>query len=723
MLRACWQGTVALLLVWAISLVFRRLSPALKCWLWRAAFLKLLLAFVWNGHFDLPLLSRAPIRSHPAQPVAAGLHPAPFSPTLASQPAPTDLATKLSAVNSIPGLHALLAAFWAGGVLLMVARLGWDWRRTCNLRRASARSTPGLMITNLQEAAEKFSVKPPELLFSDRPNPMLVGMVKPALLIPASLSADAAPLVFAHELAHLKRRDLFWNWLPAAARVLFWFHPAVLLAVREATLAQEMACDEMAVHKTSTPIKRYATLLLELSSPATAEKPSPLIAVAIFGSKKSLERRLKAMKYVEIPRRRFATLTVLLLAVATLAIIPWRLVAEKADSAVSAAVEPGAEQAPPQKRETELSPSERKQRELCRKEIDLAEQQLKFIQRQHQNGQAGTERVIEQQRDLARLFQELAVLEGDSTAWKTSLEQELGLIEQLLKEQKKRVEIGAAPADAILKTERDQLRVQRELAALEEQPLRKPDPQDLDAKLSALHTRERELLTQYTEHHPSVQQVRKEIAEIERLATLRAPSATDPALGAMGVQRKFREERSQRDVNARKQMDTISLSPARSGIIKALLVKPGDRVKENQLLIQLDSRDAEARLDIATAQVKMAATSTKLQKLKLAEATSEQERKNQLFKQKLISEAEVGHEVEKQALELERAALEQEVAQARLHQAQVEVDLYAIRAPTAGTITSVEAHVGEAVGTTPPRSIVSIQPDKTASETTSLRAR
>ena len=56
MLRACWQGALAVLLAWALSRIFSNAPAALKAWLWRLAYLKLLLALVWSTPIQLALL-------------------------------------------------------------------------------------------------------------------------------------------------------------------------------------------------------------------------------------------------------------------------------------------------------------------------------------------------------------------------------------------------------------------------------------------------------------------------------------------------------------------------------------------------------------------------------------------------------------------------------------------------------------------------------------------
>ena len=55
--RACWQGGGAIALAWALCRLLPRLPGRYQCWLWRLAYLKLLVAFVWTAPLELPLLT------------------------------------------------------------------------------------------------------------------------------------------------------------------------------------------------------------------------------------------------------------------------------------------------------------------------------------------------------------------------------------------------------------------------------------------------------------------------------------------------------------------------------------------------------------------------------------------------------------------------------------------------------------------------------------------
>ena len=76
-------------------------------------------------------------------------------------------------------------------------------------------------------------------------SPLVLGLLDARIVLPAAPlpSADELELALAHELLHLRQRDLLWGLVPAAAERLFFFHPLVRLAAREYTLAVESACD------------------------------------------------------------------------------------------------------------------------------------------------------------------------------------------------------------------------------------------------------------------------------------------------------------------------------------------------------------------------------------------------------------------------------------------------------------------------------------------------
>ncbi|MBB6051599.1 protocatechuate 3,4-dioxygenase beta subunit [Armatimonas rosea] len=156
----------------------------------------------------------------------------------------------------------------------------------------------------------------------------LTGFSSPLLafgtiLLPEPALADEA-LIVAHELAHVKRRDLFWEGLGALVGVLLWFHPLVWWARREEKLAREQAADTLALAVTAAPRAEYARVLLTATLAHTPE-----LAVGAFASPSRLRRRLEALAQPALPRRKATSLLLLACVLALPALIPWRAVARQ----------------------------------------------------------------------------------------------------------------------------------------------------------------------------------------------------------------------------------------------------------------------------------------------------------------------------------------------------------------------------------------------------------
>lgn len=129
-----------------------------------------------------------------------------------------------------------------------------------------------------------------------RAMPCVVGMLRPTVVMPAGAnrwSDERCRMVMLHELGHLKRGDLWLQWLSLAVRGIHWFNPLVG-RLREALLLQrEEACDALVVAAGARP-GVYARHLLEIAIEHRSG-PSLAPAWAMAGNAASpghLERRI-----------------------------------------------------------------------------------------------------------------------------------------------------------------------------------------------------------------------------------------------------------------------------------------------------------------------------------------------------------------------------------------------------------------------------------------------
>lgn len=395
MLRASLSGGVVILLLWALCRAWPRLSPSGRSWLWRAVFCKLLLALFWQASVGVPLLPSSLLTAPGVGEISTtdnsqkstSFDQAPLHQSSQSVSPPPALllstSNELSAIPSatpeqvtgntsmpqgaagqgtevaaplpptpLPSLRWLSVALvlWLIGVVFLIARAFKAAQLVRRLRAGSQPFDDAACRAPIEELRRYFGLaRAPELLRCPHIDAMaLTGVRDPAILLPPQLAESLATineqseenetrLMLAHELAHQKRRDLAWNWLLWLGQTLFWFHPLVYLAAREWHLAQEVACDALAVRATQAPVTAYGAMLLKTAVQGQIHRGENLFAVGVGARATTLQRRLAAMKHFTAQgdsRRAVACCAVLALIV----IVPWRLTARLA----SAQVEPHA---------------------------------------------------------------------------------------------------------------------------------------------------------------------------------------------------------------------------------------------------------------------------------------------------------------------------------------------------------------------------------------------
>ena len=98
--------------------------------------------------------------------------------------------------------------------------------------------------------------------------PVVVGMLRPMILLPASLATGLTgrqlEYVLLHELAHIHRYDMLANLLQRLIETGLFFHPAVWWLTRQVSIERENACDD-AVLRAGCQRAAYAEALLRVA--------------------------------------------------------------------------------------------------------------------------------------------------------------------------------------------------------------------------------------------------------------------------------------------------------------------------------------------------------------------------------------------------------------------------------------------------------------------------
>jgi len=281
LLRSSLQGGLAILIVFTLLRLFPSISQGVQVWLWRIVAVKLIFGLI------------API-------------------TILDEPID---GTGLPHVNPLPGVIFFLSI---ATLVLTGVTLGRDWRRVKAIRKGG---TP-VNLELVRDLCRGLGIRraPLVLLREDIDRPMLTGALRPTIHLPAGLDTGSQEMVLAHELAHVKRKDLSWEWLFICLNAVFAFHPLVWLLNREHRIAQESSCDAIALETSQVPLATYGRMLLDLTVARKGQELS--IAANMAGTYSALQTRI--MRLHRGQSRISPTLSACLL-VSGIALLPtWR---------------------------------------------------------------------------------------------------------------------------------------------------------------------------------------------------------------------------------------------------------------------------------------------------------------------------------------------------------------------------------------------------------------
>ena len=143
-------------------------------------------------------------------------------------------------------------------------------------------------------------------------SPAVCGLFRPAILIPQSLaenfSDEQLRAVLLHELIHLRRRDVWLNFLQALLQIFYWWHPLVWLANARIRAVREEAVDDAVMLALRDEAGAYAPTLLEVAKLALNRPLASLGLVGILESRSALRQRIERLVDFRAPRQAGLTL-------------------------------------------------------------------------------------------------------------------------------------------------------------------------------------------------------------------------------------------------------------------------------------------------------------------------------------------------------------------------------------------------------------------------------
>ncbi len=180
-------------------------------------------------------------------------------------------------------------AAWLAGVFVFGIRLTWGYGNALWMR-SSRMAVPIELARRIERLSRQLGLSNIARVFASERvrEATAVGFWRPIVLLPFAWLAELPPqtleAIIAHELAHIRRWDLWVNLYQRVLETLLFYHPAVWWVSRRVGLEREMCCDEMALAAIGGRIE-YANAL-NLAARLYRRSPQPALAASFMGEKK-----------------------------------------------------------------------------------------------------------------------------------------------------------------------------------------------------------------------------------------------------------------------------------------------------------------------------------------------------------------------------------------------------------------------------------------------------
>lgn len=197
--------------------------------------------------------------------------------------------------------HSILSLIWISIFSGLIFITFWQLLRFKRVlqKAANAPSQDYLLLQNAQDTLG-ISQTIPLLYSSQIPGPLTLGLFKPAIVLPIGieqqLTENQLRLVLLHELAHIQRRDILWNWLAYGITLAHWFNPLIWFASKRMKADMEMACDaKVLTHLSPQDRNDYGLTLINISQ-LSSKRLSVSHSLGILENHRELKNRLIMIK-------------------------------------------------------------------------------------------------------------------------------------------------------------------------------------------------------------------------------------------------------------------------------------------------------------------------------------------------------------------------------------------------------------------------------------------
>ena len=311
-----WQVNLLIVIIWLVDMLIRRwVWPQVRYALWLLVLLKLVIPPTWT----LPVSVTDPVVRPVVERFEAGAElistrssgKSAVENQLATDPTRyNEAGNVVSAQKPItvqPSWQVWPFLIWIVGMAVFCGIL---WQRLRSLRRWHEAQQPRQTIPSwyhelLTEITRDWNLaRLPAIVFSDEVvTPAVCGIWQPVLFLPRqyldSLTREEARYVLLHELAHLKRGDLWLHAAAMALQIIYWFNPLLALARRQIQHVREICCDLTVAGQLREETGGYRDTLLGTARELLSQSVAP--GLGLLGVFEEPFRLVPRLRWLERP--------------------------------------------------------------------------------------------------------------------------------------------------------------------------------------------------------------------------------------------------------------------------------------------------------------------------------------------------------------------------------------------------------------------------------------
>ena len=268
LLHSLWQGLIFAVVAGVIMVLTKKAPSTLRYNLLCGLMALFLVASGYTFYRELHLPTAASSIANNVNPTTDIKETVSATPVVTTQPATHALQTGIDSLVQYFNTHAsLVVVTWFIIFLARFVKVLSGLVYAQRIRHYQTNAAPAEWQQRLEQLLDKLQITRPVSLLESAliKIPVVVGFLKPVILVPVGMLAHISPQqvesILLHELAHIRRQDYLFNLIQHLVDTIFFFNPALIWVSSLIREERENCCDDVAIRETRSRKQLIAALV------------------------------------------------------------------------------------------------------------------------------------------------------------------------------------------------------------------------------------------------------------------------------------------------------------------------------------------------------------------------------------------------------------------------------------------------------------------------------